>query len=119
MLTAVTHKGTELRQAVDYVTSFLVNDNFDLVKRMIEDLIPSEEIRSKQKEEMELARRYLKYGFDESLFKNEEISCPIHGASFDLTKELVPIPSPVRQVSPNCIGCKHLFFLISPQCSRT
>jgi len=110
VLTTVTHKGTELRQAVDYVTGFLVNDNFDLVKRMIADLIPSEETRNKQEEEMELARRYLKYGFDESLFNPEETACPIHDTSFGLTKEAVAISSTAQHVLPNCIGCKHLFF---------
>lgn len=105
---SITHQGTELRRAVDYVTGFLVNDNFDLIRRMIDDLIPSTEDRNKLHEEMEIARRYLKYGFDESLMKStESTSCPIHNISFGL---VVSLPSSgLQSNSPSCTGCKNLF----------
>ena len=66
LASALTHKDQKLRRAVDYVTGFLVNDNFSTIQRLIDSFF----LPTKKKEigeEIELARRYLKYGFSDNL----------------------------------------------------
>jgi hypothetical protein len=66
LASALTHKDQKLRtRAVDYVTGFLVKDNFSTIQRLIDSFfLPA---KKKIDEEIEQARRYLKYGFSDNL----------------------------------------------------
>jgi hypothetical protein len=58
LASALTHKDQKLRRAVDYVTGFLENENFNTIQGLLNSFF----LLAKKKEieeEIELARRYL------------------------------------------------------------
>ena len=102
LASALTHKDQKLRRAVDYVTGFLVNDNFSTIQRLIDSFF----LPTKKKEigeEIELARRYLKYGFSDNL-TNMSSTCAAHQLAFGLGF------GTDIDVTNFCSSCSHLFY---------
>ena len=61
MLTvAITYSGAKFRRTVDYVTEFLVNDNFDILGRITNHFCVAEIEQTSLLAERDIARRYLK-----------------------------------------------------------
>lgn len=64
IVNALAAGGSRPRKAVDYVTGFLVNDYFAVIKQIVNTLSLHGDVRSDIEKDIEIARAYLKYGFD-------------------------------------------------------
>ena len=73
MLTAkLTHSDPKLRKAVDYVTGFLINDNFKTIENIIFYYVKSATEKKDWIQKKELVRRYLKYDFEKGILRQHK-----------------------------------------------
>ena len=98
----LTHTQATLRKAVDYVTGFLVNDNLEIVHKLLETFTTAGPNRQRLLNEIEAANSYLKYGFQADTSK----VCIAHNISVGLGCEETPTASPS---TPTCSNCRKLF----------
>jgi hypothetical protein len=77
----LTHSDPKLREAVDYVTGFLINDSFKTVENIIVYVKSATENKD-WIQQMELVRRYLKYDFEKGILIQHK--CPAHDFAFGL-----------------------------------
>ena len=105
LASTLTHADSKLRRAVDYVGGFLINDNFATIQRLADAFFPAIQDKVEFNAELEVARRYLKYGFNALVEPN---GCIAHRISFGL---LANDKEETREVA-DCVGCKHIFFLL-------
>jgi hypothetical protein len=105
LASTLTHVDTQLRRAVDYVSGFLVNDNFATITRLAESFIQEPELKKKILVELEVARRYMKYGFNALA---ENFGCIAHNILYGLSSN----SKEKTYEKASCVGCKHLFYII-------
>lgn len=74
----MTASDTKERAAADYVIGFLVNDPFEQLKRIAQ----STRLSSNVAGELEIAKSYLKYGFDAHV--DSSARCRLHDVLFAL-----------------------------------
>ena len=133
IVSILTHSDNQLRTAVDYVTTTLVNDNFSVVKRIAQHFITAPAEREAYEQELEIARRHLKYGLDRTIDKT---NCVIHCTGYGLnlpkrqkkTNDSVSPEAPSSTTAiasasdepwnltpdsdvPTCNDCKHLLYV--------
>ena len=133
IVSILTHSDNQLRKAVDYVTTTLVNDNFSVVKRIAQHFITVPAEREAFEEELEIGRRHLKYGLDRSI---DQTTCVVHCTGYGLnlpkprtttntsvSSEAESSPNGITSASdepcyltpdsdvPTCNDCKHLLYL--------
>lgn len=101
LASTLTRADTQLRRAVDYVCGFLLNDNFATIIGLKGYFVQETEHKNKNHVELEVARRYMKYG---SLL----CGCITHNILFGLS----PNSGGITYEKPCCVGCTHLFYLI-------
>lgn len=102
----ITHKDPITKTAVDYVTVGLIYENFDLLKRLAEDFFQCDGERRLFLLELEVARCYVKYNFDQTLSLSEnENMCSAHNIDHGLG-------STNFSNSVTCSHCKHLFYVV-------
>jgi hypothetical protein len=101
VVSALTHCDAKLRKAVDYVTGFLINDNFAVIYKLIDAYFDRGEEKRELLREVESAHKYLKYGFN-----GDNDDCIAHRVSFALGGEDEPIDA-----TATCSNCRHLFFI--------
>ncbi len=82
MTSKLTHADPKLRKAVDFVTGFLINDNFKNVENILFHFVKSGTEKQDWIQNMELVRRYLKYDFEKGIWKQQK--CPAHDLAFGL-----------------------------------
>ena len=78
----LTHADPKLRKSVDYVTRFLINDNFKIIENVINHFMRSAIEKEKIIRKMELVRRFLKYDFDKGVAGHS--NCKAHDFSLGL-----------------------------------
>ena len=105
LASTLTHVDTQLRRAVDYVSGFLVNDNFATITRLADSFIQEPELKKEFHVELEIARRYMKYGFN-ALAQN--CDCIAHNILYGLSSN----SGERTYEKASCVGCKHLFYII-------
>ena len=109
---AVTAGEARLVRAVDYVTGFLVNDNLDLLKRIVEWLDFNGFCTSSKSQELvqrlDVSRSFLKYTFNSHI--TQESETPSHSIShaLDLEYDFWRITDEIS----DCCGCKFPFYII-------
>lgn len=86
------------------VMGFLVDDSFELIQRIIFMLTTESESNERLLEEMELARAYLKTGFDSHVRKSHW--CVLHDLQYGLTSTIVDDQG---QPPPLCVDCTRTF----------
>lgn len=102
LVSEVTHGSSKLRTAVDYVVGFLVNDNFEIVSRIIQHFFPYAEDRKKMLCEADRLKLFLKYGFDRIITRDKlsTTSCLIH----DIGHGLGSKTSSSRHICEHCMS---------------
>lgn len=82
LASTLTHVDTQLRRAVDYVSGFLMNDNFVTITPLADSFIQEPELKKEFHVELEVARRYMKYVFN-ALAQN--CGCIAHNILYGLS----------------------------------
>lgn len=88
-----------------YVTSFLVNDCFAVMKQIVNTLSLYGEVRSDIEKDMEIARAYLKYGFDWKT-RDSTSNCVLHSCVHGLDGSVSSIE---QSTISYCAGCSRMF----------
>jgi hypothetical protein len=102
--TILTHGEVRTRQAVDYVTGSLINDNFNVLERIINEVLPHNRILLL--EQFDSLKSWLKYdGFCTIDSIQEGLSsCPRHDAAFGLTP--CPLGGSPNERFITCAACR-------------
>lgn len=106
LVDAITNGNDKALSAVDYVTGFLVNDNFALLGRIISHFSPTEVIQKELNHEAGIARNFLKnqYSRDHATIDND--SCASHSINYGLCR------TAVSARTASCNACKFPFYFI-------
>lgn len=109
---ALTAGDSQMRRAVDYVTGFLINDSFDVIKQIIGD----HNIGNKRQalmEQMEAVKGYLKYGYAEKIREDNPVTaefngCILHQINYVLLPSHTCLP-PDKHLCHNCSSVFQFF----------
>jgi hypothetical protein len=107
----LTNGEVQARSAVDYVSGFLLNDNFGLLSRIIHDILPSnfEDLSRK----MEILKAWLKYGtvgHFEAIAGENDPPCARHLIKFGLMR---PANTSTCSLPVSCSCCHALHHFIA------
>jgi hypothetical protein len=108
----LTHADTILRKAVDYVTGFLLNDYFELLVDIIEFFAMSVEDKKLLLAELEIAKGYLKHGFDKKIRSESSntSACIAHRVAYALGQDDSTDAFP--EDTELCEECRYLFYVM-------
>jgi hypothetical protein len=106
ILKTITKGNDKILSAVDYVTGFLINDNFRLIERIIKSFCITTESRKKFLNLMNLSKNFLKNQYNSHIERAD--SCASHGIIYGLD------PS-ADQTNKNmdCNACKFPFYFLA------
>jgi len=103
-----TYGEVHARQAVEYVTGFLINDNFEVLERIIAELLPLVSVSLLKR--FENLKAWLKYDGFCSVHSIHEgmLTCPRHDANFGLALSPDKTTNTRRVTCAACVGADNL-----------
>ena len=103
VVNAVTHGNDRILSAVDYVTGFLINDNFKLIEAIIQHFSATEPQRKHLVKGMGISRNFMKNQYATGHASQEGDNCASHSVEYGLAIE----PDTTGSRTMSCSACKY------------